>query len=283
MAYQAIDTDDNTAASDAATRTFTITVKRPTPAMPTTLSLTASEMPTEEEVLGRSLLGAPFRPNRLTSEHVRTGVSNFVCKPRLKWLSFRHKLILSLALALAISPVSFANGSGEDSDSDPIPEITMFGVLGPDVSTLDRGNEYTTFMEEKFGVDLSWIEVDSISRYDQQHLMLSSGDLPEVIWHGSFDLKEQSLLGEAGVLLPLNSYIERSPDILASFSYNSDYRSGITSRDGNIYTLPYFRWCQHCLMGHRLWVNEEWLQYLSIALLRRDISALEALARELDP
>ena len=49
MTYQAVDADDNTAASDAATRTFTITVQPAAPAVPTALSLTASGMPAEGE------------------------------------------------------------------------------------------------------------------------------------------------------------------------------------------------------------------------------------------
>ena len=49
MTYQAVYADDNTAASDAATRSFTVTVQPPTPAAPTSLSLTASGIPAEGE------------------------------------------------------------------------------------------------------------------------------------------------------------------------------------------------------------------------------------------
>ncbi len=156
-------------------------------------------------------------------------------------LSKVRKTLLTLAVVVLAGTLAFAAGEGEGTASGEVPTLTMFGGQGPAIDTLDSPeNEFTAYVEDKFGVKIEWMAVPSQERHDKQNLLLASGDYPEIFWQGQFNNAEQMRYGGQGILIPLNPLIDQAPDILAAFAFKPYFRPEITTPDGNIYTLPHF-------------------------------------------
>ena len=168
----------------------------------------------------------------------------------------RKTLLLTLAILLLAGTLAFAAGEGEGAAAGDAVPLTMFGRLNPRIITLDSPeNEYTAWMEEKFGVKIEWVAVPSQEAQQKQSLLLASGDYPEIFWSGHFTNADQMRYGGQGVLQPLNDLIAQAPDILAAFEFKPYFRPEITTPDGNIYTLPHFEECYHCSVRQKLWMN----------------------------
>ena len=89
----------------------------------------------------------------------------------------RKTLLTLAALLLAAGTLVFAAGEGEGAASGDVPTLTMFGGLHAAIETLDSPeNEYTVYMEEKFGVNIEWVAVPSQELKEKQNLLLASGD-----------------------------------------------------------------------------------------------------------
>ena len=179
-----------------------------------------------------------------------------------------RKTLWTLAMLALAGTLAFAAGEGEAAASDgEIPTLTMFGIQQPFVLTLDSpDNEYTEFMEEKFGIKIEWIAVPSQERREKQNLLLASGGYPKVFWSGRFTNAEQMRYGGQGVLQPLNDLVDASPNILEAFELKPFFRPAVTTPDGNIYTLPAFGECYHCSVAQKLWINQTWLDTLGLAM-----------------
>ncbi len=179
-----------------------------------------------------------------------------------------RKTLLTPAVLLLAGTLAFAAGEGEGAmASDEVVTLTMFGGLNPRITTLDSPeNEYTLWMEEKFGVKIEWVAVPNQERKQKQNLLLASGDYPEIFWAGDFNNAEQMRYGGEGVLQPLNDLIAQAPDILAAFEFKPYFRPEITTPDGNIYTLPHFEECYHCSVRQKLWMNTTWLDTLGLEM-----------------
>jgi putative aldouronate transport system substrate-binding protein len=174
---------------------------------------------------------------------------------------------LTLAVLLLAGTLAFAAGEGEGAASGDAVTLTMFAGLSPRVETLDSpDNEYTVWMEEKFGVKIEWVGVPSQERKQKQNLLLASGDYPEIFWAGDFSNAEQMRYGGQGLLQPLNDLIDHAPDILAAFEFKPYFRPEITTPDGNIYSLPHFEECVHCSVSQKLWINQSWLDKLGLPM-----------------
>ena len=71
-----------------------------------------------------------------------------------------RKTLLSLAVLLLAGTLAFAAGEGERAAPGEMVTLTMFGGLNPRIVTPDSPeNEYTAWMEEKFGVEIEWVAV----------------------------------------------------------------------------------------------------------------------------
>ena len=197
-----------------------------------------------------------------------------------------RKTLLTLAALLLAGTLAFAAGEGEGAASGDAVALTMFGGLSPRVEILDSPeNEYTLWMEEKFGVKIEWVAVPSQERKQKQNLLLASGDYPEIFWSGDFGNAEQMRYGGQGILQPLNDLIDHAPDILAAFEFKPYFRPEITTPDGNIYTLPHFEECYHCSVRQKLWMNTTWLDTLGLQMpdTTDDLEAVLLAFKEQDP
>jgi len=176
-----------------------------------------------------------------------------------------RKILLILVITMAISGMIYAAGEGEGATGD-VPVVTMFGGLHPAIESLDSpDNEFTLFMEDKFGVKIEWVTVPSDQRREKQNLIMAAGDYPAVFWMGDFTNEDQMRYGSQGVLQALNSLIDSNgPGVQAAFALKPYFKKEITTPDGNIYSLPAFEECYHCSVNQKLWINKPWLDTLGL-------------------
>lgn len=127
-------------------------------------------------------------------------------------------------------------------------------------------NEFTKWYEEQTNVHVDWIVAPSNEANEKLNLLLSSGDLPDVIL---LDLTpaQQRLYGEQGILIPLNDLIEQhgaqTKKVFEAFPQIEDR---VTAPDGKIYGLPEVNQCYHCSMAQKMWIYKPWLDKLGLKM-----------------
>lgn len=172
----------------------------------------------------------------------------------------------------------FAGGQNEGESSEvvyteagtfPIVETTvdLTFMVSQAVSVEDYNtNEFSLFMKEKTNVDVDWKMVPEQARKEKLSLVLASGDYPDVFLGFDMSADQEATYGmEEGLLLPLNKYIDTvMPNLKKILDENPAYRGHITSTDGNIYSLPQFSECYHCVNSQKMWIYEPFLDALGM-------------------
>lgn len=182
-----------------------------------------------------------------------------------KWLGMAA-LVMAATLVLSACSGNTTKegnkGSGEKTeDAGPV-EMTFFAPQGK--APMDE-NEFTRFIENKFNVKLKWDLAPTDALQDRRQLLLASGDYPEVFLHGKFTTSDLQSYGKQGVFLPLNGLIaEHAPNLTKIMEEKPYFKSAITAPDGNIYALPIFNECYHCMFAQKFWINAEWLDKLNL-------------------
>lgn len=127
-------------------------------------------------------------------------------------------------------------------------------------------NEFTKWFEDQTNVHVEWIVAPSNEANEKLNLLLSSGDLPDVIL---LDLTpaQQRLYGEQGILLPLNDLIEQhGVQTKKVFEAFPEIKDRVTAPDGKIYGLPEVNQCYHCSMAQKMWIYKPWLDKLGLEM-----------------
>jgi len=98
-------------------------------------------------------------------------------------------------------------------------------------------------------------------------LSLASGDYPDgalLDWNTLITFSDVMQYGiKEKILYPLNDLIDKYGfEIKKIFELRPNYRAMITAPDGEIYGLPRFTECYHCMSYPKLWFNYEWMEKL---------------------
>jgi putative aldouronate transport system substrate-binding protein len=147
-------------------------------------------------------------------------------------------------------------------------EKVSFRLLNNDFGYVTdfENNRFTEWLEEKTNVHIDWELVPSEEAESRVNLMLSSGDIPEIIF-SIVSPSQAQLYGSQGVLLPLHDLIaEHAPRIQKMFEVYPRARDVATSTDGNIYVLPNVEDCFQCSLAARLWIYQPWLDALGLEM-----------------
>lgn len=128
-------------------------------------------------------------------------------------------------------------------------------------------NEFTKWYEEKTNVAVEWVIVPAGDEGLQKlNLMLSSGDIPDVIM-GFYNITPalQQVYGQQGIFIPLNELIEQhGTNVKNAFERYPLAKEVATAADGNIYGLPEINDCYHCTVAQKLWIYKPWLDKLGL-------------------
>jgi len=108
--------------------------------------------------------------------------------------------------------------------------------------TSEDQSPYHVWIEEATGVDIEWLSAPVGADGNQAfNLMLSSGDLPDVIYAGGWP-SQVELLIEDGVIRPLDDvFEEKAPNLSAYLEEHPDTKKAVTSDSGHLYVFPFLR------------------------------------------
>jgi putative aldouronate transport system substrate-binding protein len=153
-----------------------------------------------------------------------------------------------------------ASTSVANASSEPV-EIKVFAKL------TNGSDKYDTFpviqqCEKEANVKITWEFVDEQAYDEKKNLMLSSGDLPDLIMMKG--LTNADILANVSLFLPLEDYINNScANIKKMFDEEPLTKTMATAPDGHIYSLP-------SVMPFRpetydmAFINKVWLDKLSL-------------------
>ena len=145
-------------------------------------------------------------------------------------------------------------------------KITFLAAPSGDVVDL-KSNSFTKLVEEKFGLQIKWNITTGADMGTKQNLMLASGDYPEVIWNGSFKPSDILKYSKQGLIVPLNSYIDKyAPNFKQALESAPGLKEASVAPDGNIYGIPNYNWCYHCYWMSKLWINTKILDELGLKM-----------------
>ncbi len=199
---------------------------------------------------------------------------------------------VALFLAIVMLATTFLAGCGQNSGSK---DQTGSGTIGQGTETTtaaaDSNFNPTGFpivkepitlklMGSKAAIEGDWNEMDyfksmtkitniqfnceaipSESWAEKKNLAFASGDLPDIFMSNpGLSSIEQGTYGSQGILLALNSYIEKYGDNIKAMFEKLTYIKGVTTAaDGNIYALPRINELPRD-MHSRYWINAKWLE-----------------------
>ncbi|UVI28458.1 ABC transporter substrate-binding protein [Paenibacillus spongiae] len=189
-------------------------------------------------------------------------------------------LVLLLCFMIVNACSNAGSGQGEQKKEDDVElqvsapgqfpivnEKVTLKVLVPSNSLVENfeTNEFTKWMEEKTNVHVEWEVMPADSAQEKLNLILSSGELPDVIMDSPVTLAQLMVYGNQGMFLPLNDLIDKHGyEIKKVFEKMPIVKETITTPDGYIYALPQVNECYHCTMSQKMWVYKPWLDKLQI-------------------
>lgn len=129
---------------------------------------------------------------------------------------------------------------------------------------IDYDNNYmTTYLEEKFNVDLQFQVISTADDpATQLNLILSGDEYPDLFLSGSYNTAQVMAAVEAGAFLPLDEYIVEGTEYYKMLEANPVYRANATATDGHIYTFMYTDASVHTTSEYKMWYFVEWMEKL---------------------
>lgn len=147
--------------------------------------------------------------------------------------------------------------------------LTVFAPANTEGSWED--NAQVKEIEEATGIHLEWQTAASSDNVQEKlSTMFASGEMPDIILTGvsasnRYDKATEQALGEQGLIIPLNDYLDTvSVGYKQAFEEIDGLREYITTPDGNIYSLPNIDGSLHVQYNMKLWINTQWLDNLGL-------------------
>lgn len=147
--------------------------------------------------------------------------------------------------------------------------LTVFAPANTEGSWED--NAQVKELEEATGIHLEWQTCASSDNVQEKlSTMFASGEMPDIILTGvssgnRYDKATEQALGEQGLVLPLNDYLDTvSVGYKQAFEEIDGLKKYITTPDGNIYSLPNIDGSLHVQYNMKLWINTRWLDNLGL-------------------
>ncbi|MGM7719378.1 ABC transporter substrate-binding protein [Metabacillus sp. Hm71] len=196
----------------------------------------------------------------------------------MKRLSMQF-FFLILALLIVLSACSNEKTSSENTTEEIKPIVTEAGsfpitekkttikilVKGNSLVQDFKTNKFTKELEQKTNVHIDWEVLPEQGAEQKLNLILSSGDLPDVIMDAPITPAQLMIYGKNGTFLALNDLIDKyGVETKKIFQQLPIVKDSITAPDGNIYALPQVNACYHCSMPQKLWVYKPWLDKLQL-------------------
>ncbi|WP_145948531.1 extracellular solute-binding protein [Paenibacillus sp. Y412MC10] len=151
-------------------------------------------------------------------------------------------------------------------DENKVVDVSFFAVPSSDVIDL-KTNWFTGYVKETFKLNIQWNIAPSSDYLAKQSLLLSSGNYPDAFWSGSFSPSDILKYSKQGIIVPLNSYIEKyAPNLTKAMETAPGLKQAMTAPDGNIYGVPSYNSCIHCYWGQKFWINTDDLNKFGLSM-----------------
>ncbi|WP_168120902.1 hypothetical protein [Paenibacillus sp. HB172176] len=209
-------------------------------------------------------------------------------KQKQRWLS----LIMVPVIALSVAACSKNANETENSSTAaptatgdtateasgvtfPLAEPVTFTIAGVN-GTEGENPEQTDFLKklaEKTNVNIKYISLgaDAKGATEKLNVLLGTEDAPDAIMGGNaMNETFMALYAKEGFLVPMNQYL-KDPKVMPVFNSRilgekPDILTGITSPDGNIYSLPYVNQVPGTYLESPIWINKGWLDHLGLSV-----------------
>lgn len=151
-------------------------------------------------------------------------------------------------------------------DENKVVDVSFFAVPSSDVIDL-KTNWFTGYVKDTFKLNIQWNIAPSSDYLAKQSLLLSSGNYPDAFWSGSFSPSDILKYSKQGIIVPLNSYIEKyAPNLTKAMETAPGLKQAMTAPDGNIYGVPSYNSCIHCYWGQKFWINTDALNKFGLSM-----------------
>ncbi|PWV99318.1 carbohydrate ABC transporter substrate-binding protein (CUT1 family) [Paenibacillus cellulosilyticus] len=211
--------------------------------------------------------------------------------------SYKGKITILMAISLLLSACSNANNAGneegsghanansvgssavqEERDSNinkeglPIVKEKVSLQFVTTMSPLQKKPyadlQVVKDFEAKTNVHIDWDAVPSESYKEKKNLIFAGGSLPDAFYGiNALDDADVTLYGDQGYLIPLEDLIEAyAPNIKRLFELRPEYKEGVTSSDGHIYSIPTIHEQDQLTQEDALFINKKWLDTLGLPL-----------------
>lgn len=191
----------------------------------------------------------------------------------------KKALALVLALAMFVTMLTACGTGNGNSQAEPSSKTTPSQVEETPSNTATDGEapviqiyytkggaeqppENDTIhqeMEKQSGVKFEFISPPSANYTEQLHLMLSSGDYPDIV---AFNLlSDPFVYNEEGILLDLTPYFDLMPNVL-NYEWNTESAMGFYNVDGKQIALPKTTSTKR----YNMVIREDWLDNLGLSV-----------------
>ena len=183
--------------------------------------------------------------------------------------------ILSMCL-VALLALSFCVPAMAEASVYPLCEnlgdvtLKVMVVAHPAIADWDT-NDSTKWMEEQTNVKIEWLTVPYEGRAEAVQMALAGGEYPDVFMFPYGNCINQDILNRYGVnekrLAVVDDLVKDfMPNLQKAYEDNPGYQGLMTMLDGHMYSLPTVNQCYHCTIATKMWINQQWLDNLGLAM-----------------
>jgi len=141
----------------------------------------------------------------------------------------------------------------------------MAGYDGEDSTHDWETNQFFERMNARTGVSFSFRQYNKYAEWQAaKQDMFSGGEMPDVLFKAALNTEELMNWTQSGQLIDLAPLLEENaPNLSALFVQHPEWKKAVTLPNGKIGALPSI---QRCAPQNAMWINQEWLNRLGLAM-----------------
>lgn len=198
---------------------------------------------------------------------------------RRNWGS--RALTTMIVFGLILAGCSNNNNGGSKTENQPSPasesavkvegfpiveqpiKLKMFTRIAPANGPFKEMPVFQDY-EKLSNIQVSFTEAPTDGFAEKKNLLFAANELPDALFRSELNPLETIRYGTAGQLIPLEDLIEQyAPNLKALMEQYPEIRSGITTPEGHIYSIPGIVTTGSARTDKR-WINKAWLEKLNL-------------------